>query len=271
MPRSTPSPAPSPEQLLDQAWTCLEDGRPADALPPLRAIADALPERWPAECLAHTQLCDLVSAELALGQAARVLDPEDAGLLWAAAELRLSQWRLHEARDAYEALARQEDDAAVLERLALLADLEGDYQRADELLARASVVDPQLPRPARLSDEEFERCVEAAAQALPQAFRETFETLPVVLDPMPDPSMFQGRENAETPPDLVGLFVGADLARTEADALELPPTIYLFQRNLERMCATREELIEEIRITLYHELGHALGFDESGVDSLGLT
>ena len=51
---------------------------------------------------------------------------------------------------------------------------------------------------------------------------------------------------------------------------ELPPTVYLFQRNLERVCGDREQLVEEIRVTLFHELGHALGFDEEGVARMGL-
>ena len=43
------------------------------------------------------------------------------------------------------------------------------------------------------------------------------------------------------------------------------------QRNLERMSATRAELDEQIRITLYHELGHYLGFEEEDMDDLGLA
>jgi predicted Zn-dependent protease with MMP-like domain len=46
--------------------------------------------------------------------------------------------------------------------------------------------------------------------------------------------------------------------------------IHLFQRNLERIARDEEELVEEIRITLFHEIGHRLGFDEEGVDALGL-
>ncbi|TAJ08104.1 MAG: metallopeptidase family protein [Planctomycetota bacterium] len=268
--RTDPEPR-SPDELLDAAWDCLEDGRPDEALAPLAAIGDALPERWQAECIAHIARSDLAAAEQALARATVELDADDPGLLWATGELRLAQWRLNEAREAYAALERQEADAAVLERLAVLADLDGDTARADALLARASRIDPELPRPARLSAEEFEQCVDAAAEALPQHFRETLEALAVVIDPMPDPLMFQGRSDSEPPSELLGYFVGHELADRAAAVLELPPTIYLYQRNLERMCSTRDELVEEIRITLYHELGHALGFDEDGVDELGLA
>jgi predicted Zn-dependent protease with MMP-like domain len=37
------------------------------------------------------------------------------------------------------------------------------------------------------------------------------------------------------------------------------------------MCGTRREFEEQIRITVLHELGHHLGFDEQGLDVLGLS
>ena len=42
----------------------------------------------------------------------------------------------------------------------------------------------------------------------------------------------------------------------------LPSSIVLFQRNLERFARSRAELIEEIGVTLVHEVGHFLGLDE---------
>ena len=81
--------------------------------------------------------------------------------------------------------------------------------------------------------------------------------------------MIPGAEN-ETPPDLLGLFLGVSLLERSGEHPELPPSIHLYQRNLERAAVDEEELKEQIRITLYHELGHYLGFDEDGVAELGL-
>ena len=39
--------------------------------------------------------------------------------------------------------------------------------------------------------------------------------------------------------------------------------VFVFQRNLERVCADREWLAEEIRVTVLHEIGHFLGLDEN--------
>ena len=46
--------------------------------------------------------------------------------------------------------------------------------------------------------------------------------------------------------------------------------VILFKRNLERMCRNEGELIEQIQITVKHEIGHYLGMDEDEVERLGL-
>ena len=71
---------------------------------------------------------------------------------------------------------------------------------------------------------------------------------------------------------MLGLFDGVPLPETgDPEAMLRPNRIFLFQRNLERMSASREELQEQIRVTLYHELGHYLGFEEEDMDDLGLA
>jgi len=72
-------------------------------------------------------------------------------------------------------------------------------------------------------------------------------------------------------PGLLGLFVGPSLKDRESGSpVMMPPTVFIYQRNLERICQTREELIHEIRITLYHELGHYLGLTEEELEARGL-
>jgi predicted Zn-dependent protease with MMP-like domain len=46
--------------------------------------------------------------------------------------------------------------------------------------------------------------------------------------------------------------------------------VVLYRRNLEKLCGSREELIDQIRTTVFHEVGHALGMDEAELDALGL-
>ncbi len=89
---------------------------------------------------------------------------------------------------------------------------------------------------------------------------------------MPFAELGQSSQVDSVPPDVLGLFVGPnihDLA--EGASGELPPTIYLFQRNLERMASSVEDLGVEIRVTLFHEIGHLLGLDEDEVAAIGLA
>jgi predicted Zn-dependent protease with MMP-like domain len=230
------------------------------------------------EALAHTALGDFAAGETALGRAASALGDDDQGVLWARGELCLAEWRFAEARSAfeeYERLERSRPDPnpGVYERLALLADHDADPDASDVLLRRAAELDPEgHPFPPRLGTAEFEAVVAQAAERLPSAFRERLEELAVLIEPVPSPELVGHGDPAEIPPDLLGLFCGPSALEggSEDPVTGTPARIYLFQRNLERAVATRAELVDEVRVTLYHELGHVLGFEEHELEGLGL-
>ncbi len=71
--------------------------------------------------------------------------------------------------------------------------------------------------------------------------------------------------------DLFGLYQGIPLTdRDSAYSLAIPDRITIFVGPLARSSGSRRELEDQIRITILHELGHHLGFDEDGLESLGL-
>jgi predicted Zn-dependent protease with MMP-like domain len=256
---------------LEKALVALSEGRPLEALERLEEVDPALGERWTAAAQAELELGELHRAEQSLARARELLGADSEDLLWTEGRLRLHQWRVDEARSAFGRLDPEREGAPLLENLALLADLAGDFRRADELFQRAARLDSEgSPLPPRLSPERFEQLVAAAARDLPPEFRRALEEIAVVIDPMPTAEIV-GAPGSGHPPDILGLFAGPPLGeRGVRDLPELPPTIFLFQRNLERASRDAGELREEIRTTLYHELGHALGFDEDGVEELGL-
>jgi predicted Zn-dependent protease with MMP-like domain len=47
--------------------------------------------------------------------------------------------------------------------------------------------------------------------------------------------------------------------------------IILFKKNLEKVCQDREDLIDQIQVTVRHEVGHYLGLDEDDLERLGLA
>jgi predicted Zn-dependent protease with MMP-like domain len=202
-------------------------------------------------------------------------DPDcPASRCWLAMALFL-QWRFDEAEAAV-LVARELPDAipdvyavhgAILER-------RERWEEADACFERAAAAAPdKYPLPVRMSRSDFDREVRNAARKLPRQFRRALDRVPVVVQDVPaDDLRADDGEPSEVGPDILGLFVGVPLPETdELDVTNLRPnTIYLFQRNLERAAKGRADLVEQIEITLYHELAHYLGFEEEDMEGLGL-
>ena len=71
-------------------------------------------------------------------------------------------------------------------------------------------------------------------------------------------------------PDLLGLYDG--VALTERDATccpSCPDRIFIYRGPLLDMCETEEELVEEVRITVVHEVAHHFGIDDDRLHDLG--
>ena len=91
----------------------------------------------------------------------------------------------------------------------------------------------------------------------------------MIVEDFPSREMVQ-RERVS--PQILGLFMG--VPRTEAAITEQVPDldrVILFKSNLEKICRDRDELIEQIQITVRHEIGHYLGLDENDLERLGLS
>lgn len=257
---------------LDAAARLLDQGRPVEALEALRGLDARDPEVALCEAQARLELAEERACREALERARAGLEADDPDLLQLAAEFDFRCWRLDAARLGFEALLAVDPCAEVLDRLARLAELAGDDALAAHYDEQLAELDPESALLAEsLSDEEFDGVLERAIAALPLVYRETLEGAELVVAPFPEHELCAPGFELETPPDILGLFVGATQLDRAADGHLLPTSmIYVFQRNLERSVSSIEELEEEARITLYHELGHLLGHDEEGVEELGL-
>jgi predicted Zn-dependent protease with MMP-like domain len=105
----------------------------------------------------------------------------------------------------------------------------------------------------------FDEHVRAALDELPPHLATALENLAVVVED----------ENADDP-DLFGLFQGVPLTERSSAAPPGPPNkISIYRLPLEESFPDPDDLREEIRITVLHELAHYFGIDEERLFELG--
>ena len=115
---------------------------------------------------------------------------------------------------------------------------------------------------------EFERLVEQAFESLPDQFKGLLDNVVVLIEDWPDAEMLKslGMDDDET---LFGLYEGDPLTSYGRDfGMTEPDRIYIFKGPLEEVCETPEELIDEVRKTVLHEVGHFFGLNEGQVEHL---
>ncbi len=98
---------------------------------------------------------------------------------------------------------------------------------------------------------------------------EHLKDVAIDIEPLPDEQTCRDA-GVEDPADLLGLYHGIPLTeRSVTDSGELPAHIVIYQRNVEDVCETVEDVVAEVRITVLHEIGHHLGLDEKDLEALG--
>ena len=114
-----------------------------------------------------------------------------------------------------------------------------------------------------VSRENFEALAEKALETLPEEYKQYFSNITIFIEDYPgneDLNRFNTKKEL-----LLGLFSGVPYPRKGGFfdiPYPLPDKIILFQKNIERICSTEKELVEQIQKTLVHEVGHYFGLSE---------
>jgi predicted Zn-dependent protease with MMP-like domain len=113
--------------------------------------------------------------------------------------------------------------------------------------------------PITLTKEEFERLVEQALVQLPKLFRERIaqENIVVMVEDYPKPEIRQRTKGL-----ILGLFHGVPRTAKSVEGFYYPDRIILYQKNIERICSTEQEIEQQVIATVKHEVGHYFGLDE---------
>ena len=134
---------------------------------------------------------------------------------------------------------------------------------------RGSRTAARRPPRSNARHRRFEDLVAEALGAIPMPFAAALDEVAIVIDD--EPSLDQLRDSdLQDDETLYGLYEG--VARTEygAEWIVAPNRIILFRLPLEADFPDPDELADEVRITVIHELAHHLGIDDERLHDLGV-
>ena len=237
-------------------------------------------ESGDAELAAHFALLgamaanDLGEAQVALerSEEAREERGVDSDVAYEHAVALFELCRFKEAREEFtRLLADDEHGAHAHHQLGLILEREGKTAEAEAHFKKATQLSPEdFPAPQLLSEKDFRREVDRALGALPAEMRKDLTGVPVTVEDIPSSEdLLVG--DPPLSPTILGLFRGPALG--EPCGPEDGPvcrSVVLYRKNLARAVTSRDELLEQIRVTLLHEVGHLRGEDDLELAARGL-
>ena len=106
--------------------------------------------------------------------------------------------------------------------------------------------------------ERFEEMVAAALDGLPEDLGRLIANVAVTV------------QHGPGPPGLLGLYQGVPLtSRTSQYAGVLPDRITIYQQAICAICNTPDEVVDQVRRTVIHEVGHYFGIGDERLRELG--
>jgi predicted Zn-dependent protease with MMP-like domain len=110
-----------------------------------------------------------------------------------------------------------------------------------------------------VAPDRFEEMVAEAMDGLPERFKQQISNVAILVEHDPGP------------PGLLGLYEGVPLTSrtTTAYAGALPDRITIYRLAICQICRTEDEVTEQVRRTVIHEVGHYFGIDDDRLHELG--
>ena len=110
-----------------------------------------------------------------------------------------------------------------------------------------------------MSAERFEELVSEALDLIPSELARAIDNVVILI-----------ADRHPEEPELLGLYEG--VALTERDSMyagALPDTITIYSESLLEICDTEADVVEEVTITVIHELAHHFGIDDERLHEVG--
>ena len=117
-----------------------------------------------------------------------------------------------------------------------------------------------------ITNREFVRLVRQAYGEMPGEVLRSLDNVDVVVEEWPGPD---DQDLITGEGSLFGLYSGVPLTEREGGDPLLPDRIVIYRQPILRSCTSRTQAEREIKVTLWHEIGHYLGMSEDDLHRLG--
>ncbi|MFC9336439.1 metallopeptidase family protein [Arthrobacter sp. NPDC057009] len=117
-----------------------------------------------------------------------------------------------------------------------------------------------------MSEADFEAAVSDALEQLPAEVARAMDNVAVFID---DDYVPQPGEDPDTV--LLGLYEGVPLTERDSwwDAGSLPDRITIYRQPILDICSSHEDVVDEVAVTVIHEIAHHFGIDDQRLHELG--
>ena len=114
--------------------------------------------------------------------------------------------------------------------------------------------------PVEMSRERFEELVAEALDEVPEELLGLMSNVVILVED----------ESPDDAPELLGLYEGHALTSRGWDySGVLPDRIFIYRRPILRVCDSDSDVIDEIAVTVVHEIAHHFGIDDHRLHELG--
>jgi predicted Zn-dependent protease with MMP-like domain len=113
--------------------------------------------------------------------------------------------------------------------------------------------------PVQMTRQRFEELVSEALDLIPTEFAKAMSNVVVLVE-----------EHNPEDPSILGLYHGVALTeRTSQYGGVLPDRISIYREPILAICETEDDVIDEVAVTVVHEIGHHFGIDDQRLHELG--
>ncbi|WP_224113104.1 metallopeptidase family protein, partial [Mycobacterium avium] len=111
----------------------------------------------------------------------------------------------------------------------------------------------------RMDPQRFDELVSDALDLIPPELAAAMDNVVVLVD-----------DRHPEEPDLLGLYEGVALTERDSDySGALPDAITIYRAALLDVCESEQQVIEEVAVTVIHEIAHHFGIDDERLHQLG--